>query len=345
MWLGSRGCLSTHLYEPNTATKNEIDMTLLTSLQALVILVFCAITTTNTNAQQQQNSPTIASDTIIGRAMDAPVNRLPVEEKFWWSDDWYDNGKLELPQNHDVIQQDVSYINEEDGTEVPSILFRPDDTKKYPAILFQHGRRGLGELTQRLARRMAARGFVVLAPNVFGARFIERWPIEHDEATEGDVNAGVDFLLARSDISTSKICMYSHTRGGYYTLKVAVNYKRQQKDVACYVTFYPHWQNPDAPEPMQVYQYAEELDALDIPVLVFLGEYEQYQRRRSIETAVLFMKKAAKDVRLIIYPGVGRGFDFRPPNVRTFADDLATKDSNMRSAAFIKKHLKKWQQE
>ena len=40
------------------------------------------------------------------------------------------------------------------------------------------------------------------------------------------------------------------------------------------------------------------------------------------------MKKAGKDVRLIIYPGVGRGFDFRPPAIRTFADDLATKDSH-----------------
>ena len=131
----------------------------------------------------------------------------------------------------------------------------------------------------------------------------------------------------------------SHTRGGFYTLRVAVDRDRQNRDVACYVSFYPHWQDPDASEPLQVYRYHSNLDRLDIPTLVFIGEYEQYQRRRSIETAVRFMKDAGKDVRLIVYPGVGRGFDFRPPNVRTFADDLATRDSNMRTADFLRMHL------
>ena len=286
--------------------------------------------------------PVQAADTFVARNLDAPVNKLPVEEKFWWSDDWYDNGILEVPENHRITERPVSFINQEDGTQVPALLFRPKGDGKFPAVLFQHGRRGLDELAQRLARRMAARGFIVLAPNVYEARFIESYPLEHDPATEGDVNAGVDYLLSLPDISTSKICTYSHTRGGYYTLKVAVSYKRQQKDIACYVTSYPHWQNPNAAEPLQVYRYAAELDAIEIPVLAFIGEFEQYQRRRSIETAVLFMKKAGKDVRLIIYPGVGRGFDFRPPNVRTFADDLATKDSSMRASAFIKMHLAKW---
>ena len=316
-------------------------------LKKLIVPLFVAaqyFPSIGTAFAQDQLSPSQAADTNVGRNLDAPVNTKPTSDKFWWSDDWYDNGILEVPQNHRVDERNVSYQNVQDGTDVPAILYRPRTPRKYPAILFQHGRRGLDDLTQRLARRMAARGFVVLAPNVYEARFIERWPIEHDEATEGDVNAGVDYLLSlKEDISTSKICMYSHTRGGYYTLKVAVSYERQRTDVACYVTFYPHWQNPNAPEPLQIYRYAPELDQLNIPILAFIGEFEQYQRRRSIETAVLFMKQAGKDIRLIVYPGVGRGFDFRPPTVRTFADDLATKDSNMRAAAFVKKHLAKWQ--
>lgn len=162
------------------------------------------------------------------------------------------------------------------------------------------------------------------------------------------MNAGLDFLLKRTDISTSRACVYSHTRGGYCTLKVAVKFARQNSAIACYVSFYPHWQDPAAPELMQVYRYAAEIDKLELPALVFLvfiGEYEQYQRRRSIETAVQFMKQAGKDVKLIIYPWIRRDFDFWPPNVRTFADDLATKDSNQRAAAFIRKHLEKWKKE
>jgi carboxymethylenebutenolidase len=90
---------------------------------------------------------------------------------------------------------------------------------------------------------------------------------------------------------------------------------------------------------MQVYRYAPEADQLEIPVLIFIGDEEQYQRRRSIETAVQSLQEAGKDARLVIYPGVGRGFDFRPPHVRTLADDLAAQDALMRASTFINKHL------
>jgi len=284
----------------------------------------------------------LAPGTAVGRELEAPVNTRPVSAKWWWNDRWYDDGVLETPVNHEVSKRDVSYINPADDTEVPAILYRPKTHGAFPGVLFQHGRRGLDPLVQRLARRMAARGFVVLAPNVFDARFIDKFPLRHDPRTEGDVDAGVDFLLGQSDVSTSKICLYSHTRGGYYTLKVAVTFKRQKNHVACYVSFYPHLQDPNLTEPEQVYRYAPEIDKLEIPVLIFMGEYEQYQRRRPIELAVSEMKKAGRDARLVIYPGVGRGFDFRPPRVRTFADDLATKDSVARAAGFMRGQLAPW---
>lgn len=287
----------------------------------------------------QEALPAPAADTMVGRALEAPVNTLPVGEKFWWSDDWFDHGVLEVPVNHAVVERAVAYMNPEDGTEVPARLYRPEGEGRYPAVLFQHGRRGLDGFVQRLAVRLAARGFVVLAPDVYEARFVEPFPLAHDPAMEGDVAAGVDYLLALPDVSSDKLCLVSHTRGGYYTLRVAVDRGRQADAVACYVSFYPHWQNPNATEPEQVYRYHPDVDRLEIPTLVFIGEYEQYQRRRSIETAVGFMKRAGRDVRLIVYPGVGRGFDFRNPSVRTFADDLATKDSNMRTAAFMRRHL------
>jgi glyoxylase-like metal-dependent hydrolase (beta-lactamase superfamily II) len=101
----------------------------------------------------------------------------------------------------------------------------------------------------------------------------------------------------------------------------------------------PHLQDPNAPEPQQVYGYAKEIDDLELPTLVFIGEDEQYQRRRVIETSIGVMKDKGRDARLVIYPGVGRGFDFRPENVRTFADDLASKDAVQRAAAFMRRHL------
>ena len=49
---------------------------------------------------------------------------------------------------------------------------------------------------------------------------------------------------------------------------------------------------------------------------------------------------ADRDARVIVYPGVGRGFDFRPPDVRTLADDLAAQDSLARAARFIEALIK-----
>lgn len=259
------------------------------------------------------------------------------DKSWWWSDAWYEEGQMHEVTNHKVK---VSWTEYKRGdVVVPTMVARPDDNKKYPAVVFQHGRAGLSELLKRQVKRIAARGFVVLAADIYAANFIGTHPIAHDYELEKDADSVVDVLLARDDISSSKACIVSHTRGGYYSLKVATTFQRQKKDLVCYVSYYPHWQDPNSPEPDQVYGYAPEIEQLEIPTLIFIGDQEQYQRRRVIETSIGIMRKKNLDARLIIYPGVGRGFDFRPPNVRTFADDLASKDAMQRLADFVNKNL------
>lgn len=266
-----------------------------------------------------------------------PMQNPVGPNSWWWNDAWWEVGRIPEPDNHEVETRWVEYPSGE--VTVPAMLAYPSDGGKYPAVLYQHGRRGLDDLIQAQVKRLAARGFVVLAPDVFSGRFIEALPIEHDYEVEADVAAGVDVLLAQPNVGTDRACLASQTRGGYFTLKAATTYRRQRQGVACYVAWYPHLQDPNAPEPMQVYRYATEVDRLEIPVLIFIGDQEQYQRRRSIETAVRSLQQAGKEARLIVYPGVGRGFDFRPPHVRTLADDMAAQDALMRAARFIADHL------
>ncbi|MGD8811635.1 MAG: dienelactone hydrolase family protein [Thioalkalispiraceae bacterium] len=267
----------------------------------------------------------------------AAAHQEQEDKSWWWNEAWWNNGQIETFNNYTVKTEWTSYQSRD--VEVPVMVARPAKPGKFPAVFFQHGRRGLGDLVQRHARRLAARGFVVYAPDIYKAHFLGTHPVEHDYELEKDVNAGVTELLKRKDISTEKACLYSHTRGGYYTLKVATTFKRQQKDVACYVSYYPHLQDPNAPEPLQVYGFAPEVEQLSIPVMVFIGDEEQYQRRRVIESGLKALNENGGNAQLVIYPGVGRGFDFRPPHVRTFADDLASKDAVQRAARFIRKHL------
>lgn len=256
----------------------------------------------------------------------------------WWDAAWWERGELVVPENHKVVVTRDSY--DSGDVDVPVMIARPDDGKKHPAVLFVHGRRGLDELIEPHVIRLAARGFVVVAPDLYTGRFIEKFPIEHDTVLEQDLSHGVDYLLARDDLSSDRACIYSHTRGGYYALKVAVTHGRQDNGLACYVSYYPHMQDPNAPEPMQVYRYAPEVDQLSIPVLIFVGENEQYQRKRGIEMSVTALRNRERNAQLVEYPGVGRGFDFRGSEVRTFADDLATKDAIQRASRFMKEHLK-----
>jgi carboxymethylenebutenolidase len=257
--------------------------------------------------------------------------------QWWWDEAWWSSGQLESTPTLPVAISTTSYRNGD--VEVPVTVLRPRDNKQYPGVLFVHGRRGFDELVQLHAMRVAAQGFIVFAPDLFSGRFIEKMPITHDSALEDDLDKGVEAFLQSPGISSRKLCFYSHTRGGYFTLKVSVKKKRQEKDIACYVSYYPHWQDPNAPEALQVYAYAPEINDFTVPAMIFAGEQEQYQRKRVIETSVEVLRARNRPITYVVYQGVGRGFDFRPDNVRTFADDLAAKDAIVRSARFMRAHL------
>ena len=87
------------------------------------------------------------------------------DNSWWWDDTWWNEGQIEVPDNYPVESTWDSYPS--NGVEVPMLVVRPAGAGKYPAVLFVHGRRGLDDLIQRHARRVAARGFVVLAPDIY----------------------------------------------------------------------------------------------------------------------------------------------------------------------------------
>jgi carboxymethylenebutenolidase len=264
--------------------------------------------------------------------------RFPQDEDKWWADEaWWERGRMPVPRNFEVRARAAAYRSGD--TEVPAEVFAPAAPGPFPVVVFLHGRRGIDELTRLVPLRIAARGFTVVAPDLFSGRFIEKFPVPHDAALEDDAAAAIDFALSLPEArGQAKVCVVSHTRGGYYALKALVTKGRQAK-AACYVSYYPHWQHPEAPEAAQVYRYAPEVDGLAVPVLVFFGEHEQYQRYRPILAGIESLRQKKRDARVIVYPGVGRGFEFRSPEVRTLADDLAARDSLQRAAGFMRAHL------
>ena len=260
------------------------------------------------------------------------------KDKAWWDDAWWQRGVLPVAVNHEVVTRKASFASGD--VDVPVQILAPRGAGRFPVVVFLHGRRGIDDGTTLVPLRLAARGFTVVVPDLYSGRFAEPFPLRHDVALELDAARAIDFALALPEArGQAKTCVVSHTRGGYYALKALVTEKRQDR-TACQVAYYPHWQHPDAPEPLQVYQYAPEIEALRVPTLAFLGEHEQYHRARSVLASIDALQAKRRDASVIVYPGVGRGFEFRPRAVRSFADDLAAKDAVQRSADFLQRHLR-----
>jgi carboxymethylenebutenolidase len=139
--------------------------------------------------------------------------------------------------------------------DIPAMLAVPPGGQ-HPGVLFIHGRSGLHDRLKAEAQRLAQRGFVLLAPDYHTARFIPENPIDHDPATEADVERGLDYLISVPAVRAGPLGVVGISRGGYHAALLGV----RRPEVGAVVGFYPHLVNPNASEPMQVYRYMPEIE-------------------------------------------------------------------------------------
>lgn len=227
--------------------------------------------------------------------------------------------------------RDVSYRNGD--IEVGAKLYLPAGAGPHPAVLYVHARRGWDAEAEGQVRRIADHGIAVIAPDYHSPRFIPGWPIEHDPATERDVELAIDALAKISEVRSDRICVVGFSRGGYHAVLLAA----RRREVACVVTYYGHMVNPNAPEPWQVYRYAPEVDKINVPVMFIVGDEEMEIRRTSIRRAYYALLKRGVPVEMLMYPHARRAFDFRQD--QRDEEKLATADAAKRAAAFIKAAL------
>jgi carboxymethylenebutenolidase len=242
---------------------------------------------------------------------------------------------LLAPQASAVPSLVVTSVEYRSGdVDVPAMAAMPRDPGRYPGVLFVHGRSGLHDRLKAEAQRLAERGFVVLAPDYHTGRFIPENPIEHDPATERDVELGIDFLKALPNVRSGPIGVVGVSRGGYHAALLGV----RRPEVGAVVGYYPHLANPNAPEPVQVYRYMPEVEQWRVPALLMVGELDHQLRREQVIRVAERLRQRGIDVELAVYPGAQRAFDFRRNN-RTLGDDLARQDALDRTTRFLKRVL------
>ena len=105
--------------------------------------------------------------------------------------------------------------------EVPIAIALPPGKGPFPPVLFIHAKRGIDENEQKHIMELADQGFLVVMPDWQAGRMIERWPSEHDPATEGDVEAALDYLLKHPGACRMAAGIVGQSRGPYSAIRLA----------------------------------------------------------------------------------------------------------------------------
>ncbi len=194
------------------------------------------------------------------------------------------------------------------GHPVPVEVARPAGRGPHPPVLYIHAKRGFEDEDRAHLRELAAQGFLAMAPDWQAGHMIERWPDRHHPETEADVEAAMDALRAHPDACRMPVGIVGMSRGPYYAIRLAT--KRPQ-DVAAIVSYYGHFQDPNAPEPQQLFGVAPEVLRLNTPVLMLIGDADFELRRMVGGRAFYALWERGVPVELQMYPMARRAFDFR----------------------------------
>jgi carboxymethylenebutenolidase len=218
---------------------------------------------------------------------------------------------------------------------VPVEVAKPARPGPYAPVLYIHARRGLEDEDRAHMRQLAAQGFLVLAPDWQKANMIERWPDRHYPESETDVEAGLNALLARKDVCKGPVGVVGISRGPYFAIRLAA--KRPQ-DIAAIVSYYGHFQDPNAPEPLQLYSVAPEVAKIRTPVLMLIGDADFELRRIVNGRAFYALYERGVPVELQMYPMARRAFDFRRD--ATPEERIATRHARERARDWLVRHMK-----
>lgn len=226
-------------------------------------------------------------------------------------------------------------IQAADGSEVPITIAVPPGKGPFPPVMFIHAKRGWDSAEETHIRELASQGFLTVAPDWQSGRMIERWPSEHNPATELDVEAGLDFLMKHPKACKTPVGLVGQSRGPYYAIRLAA---KRGKDIAAIVSYYGHMQNPNAPEPDQLFRVAPEVMQLTTPMLFLIGEQDFELRRIVGGRAFYALWERGVPVEYQVYPLARRAFDFRPDQGPE--EKIATRHARQRAKEWLVRWMK-----
>jgi carboxymethylenebutenolidase len=210
-------------------------------------------------------------------------------------------------------------------------LALPDEDNA-PGVLLCHAWWGLNDFFTDLADRLAAEGFVVLAPDLYDGRTTsdideaERLVNEVDAQAESAVkreSAALDQLLAHPRVRGDKAGAVAFSMGADYAMWLSA----LRPELAALVVFYggANWQPPE---------FVQHTGAALLGNFASDDEFQSNEDARSLEAA---LRNAGKEATVHVYPDTGHWFfeDNRPDVYNPEAAALAWE----RTVSFLRSKL------
>jgi carboxymethylenebutenolidase len=221
------------------------------------------------------------------------------------------------------------------GGSMPAFLARPGGEGRTPAVLVIQEAFGLNPHIKDVTRRVAAEGYVALAPDLYWrggkgrtvgydqlAEAIGLMQSLKDPEVVADVGRAIAWLEAQPFVRADRIGITGFCMGGRVSYLAACELPEKIK--AC-VPFYGGGIPIDKTEKLRC------------PVLAFFGEKDAFIPLESVEQLKAEAKRHGKAVEVVVYPGADHGFFC---NERASYQAAAARDSWERLKTFFATHLR-----
>jgi carboxymethylenebutenolidase len=218
---------------------------------------------------------------------------------------------------------------------MPAFVARPAGAERLPAVLVIQEAFGLNAHIEDVARRIAAEGYVALAPDLYwrGGRgrsvgyhelpqAIALMQSLRDDEIVADVGGAIAYLEKQPGVRADRIGITGFCMGGRVSYLIACALPDKIK---ASVPFY----GGGIP--------VERTATLKAPVLAFFGEQDGFIPLDNVKELQAALATHGKQAEVIVYPGAGHGF---------FCDERdsyhaeSARDAWTRTTKFLAKHLK-----
>jgi carboxymethylenebutenolidase len=228
---------------------------------------------------------------------------------------------------------------------VEAFLARPKD-QTAPAVLVHFEIFGVNRHIEDVCRRLAAEGFVALAPDYFWRLETRTAPYSDpkaafalaatlkDEEVLADAGSCLRYLAGQPFVEATAIATLGFCMGGRLSFLTAVRYP---KEISAAISFYGGGLAGENRRAGQSIDPMAEAGKLRCPLLLFYGGLDQHITAEYVDRFTGRLKQLGKGFQSYVYPGAGHGFFC---NDRASYNAEASADAWQKSVEFLESNVK-----